>query len=189
MICSKCGRELSPNIPQTVNTSTNPELKEEVSNGKLFICECPECGTVNLVQPESFVYHDPEQKILIVLSSALLQSDGLEGYVCRQVKDVGSLMEKVRILEAGLDDIVMELCKYVTAQELNKDVELKFYKMDGPDSDITLTYPENGQMQMVSIGANVYSDCQGIVSRNAILKEKATGLVRVDAAWLSQFIG
>ena len=60
--------------------------------------------------------------------------------------------------------------------------------MDGADGEITLTYPENGQMQMLEIGHNVYTDCVGIVSRNPVLHERAQGLVRIDQAWVSQFI-
>ena len=60
--------------------------------------------------------------------------------------------------------------------------------MDGPDGEITLTYPEKGEMQMLVIGYNVYSDCAGIVDRNPILRESAKGLVRIDQPWVAQFI-
>jgi len=82
----------------------------------------------------------------------------------------------------------MEMCKFVTRGELNKDVDLKFFQIDGPDHEIILAYPENEQMQMVQIGFNVYEDSAAILRRNPDLTEKATGLVRIDRQWLESFM-
>lgn len=103
------------------------------------------------------------------------------------MKTVGDLMEKVKIFDAGLDDIVMELCKYITLQEIKKDVALKFFSIDGADSEINFTYPENGEMQLIAVGFNVYEDCAGIVQRNPAIKESARGLATIDPDWLSNF--
>ena len=187
MICPKCGREFAAPELRTLDVSKDPSLKESVKDGSLFVCRCPHCGTSSLA-PEPVLYHDPSAQLLIAYTSAPLSSEGLEGYTCRLVSSVGELIEKVKIFDAGLDDIALELCKYVTAQELKKNVSLKFLKMDGPDGEITLTYPEKGEMQMLVIGYNVYSDCVGILERNPVLHEKAQGLVRVDQDWVSQFI-
>ena len=70
---------------------------------------------------------------------------------------------------------------------MEKDVDLKFFKFDGADNEITLTYPENGQMQMIQIGFNVYEDCAGIIRRNPALREAASGMVRLDQEWLGRF--
>lgn len=187
MICSKCSKEFAAELPQSINVSDNPELKEAVMDGSFFVATCPECGAPSL-KTGNFVYHDPAERLLLVLSDAPISSPGLEGYTCRRVSDVGSLIEKVKIFNAGLDDVVMELCKYVTLMELGKDVRLKFLRTEGADSEIVLTYPENGQMQMIAVGSNVYSDCEGIVSRNPVIREKAAGLALIDGDWISQFL-
>ena len=174
MICSKCGAEFSAPDLRSINVDNDPALKAQVMDGSLFVVKCPRCGFSSLVT-EPILYHDPSQQLLIA-------------YTCRLVSSIGELIEKVKIFDAGLDDIALELCKYVTAQELKKDVSLKFLKMDGPDGEITLTYPEKGEMQMLVIGYNVYSDCAGIVDRNPILRESAKGLVRIDQPWVAQFI-
>ena len=101
---------------------------------------------------------------------------------------VGELIEKINIFDSGLDDVVIEMCKYVTRHELGKDVPLKFFKLNGADSEMTFTYPEDGQMQMVEVGFKVYGDCAGIVNRNPLMKEAAQGLVAVDSGWLSRFL-
>ena len=191
--CAKCGGNSPIKVYSSVNTAENPELKEDIRNGRAFVWECPVCGTANVLN-RPFLYTDPELKIIILLTGGLngegLSSSGeVRGYTTRQVASVGELIEKIKIFEAGLDDIAVEMCKYVTARELGKDVDLKFYKMEGADQELTLTYPEKGRMEMLEIGFNVYQDCCGILSRNPVIYEKAKGLVRVDQAWLSNFIG
>ena len=100
---------------------------------------------------------------------------------------VGDLVEKIKVFDAGLDDLVIEMCKFVTAQELKKDIPLKFAGMDGADNEMTFTYPEQGEMQMVAVGFNVYEDCAGILQRNPLIRESATGLAVIDQAWLTRF--
>ena len=109
---------------------------------------------------------------------------------------MGSLIEKVNIHDAGLDDVVMEMSKYITRMEIAgklSDKEkaeaimkapFKFYKMEGADNDITLSYPLDGQIQGVVIGFNVYEDCCGILQRNPSLRP-GKGFAKVDAEWLA----
>ena len=68
----------------------------------------------------------------------------LECYTLRLVREVGDLVEKVNIHACGLDDVLVEMCKYVTRLEMAdkqgrpdlQDDPLKFFKMDGPDNDL-----------------------------------------------------
>ena len=99
----------------------------------------------------------------------------------------GNEVEKINIFDSGLDDVVIEMCKYVTCHELGKDVRLKFFKLGGADSEMTFTYPEDGQMQMVEVGFKVYEDCAGIVNRNPAMRQAAAGLSEINQDWLSRF--
>ena len=208
-ICTNCREESRVEAYRSININETPELKEKVMDGSLFTWECPHCGRINLLQ-EPVLYHDPSRNLMIWLSgndslpqeriSALFASDeGLRGYTARLVDSIGDLIEKVKIFEAGLDDVIVEMCKYVTRLELCEnchdaakeaaisEAPFKFLKMDGSDGDITLAYPLDGQMQMVAIGFNVYEDCLGIERRNPALAEASSGLSRIDAQWLSEF--
>lgn len=130
---------------------------------------------------------DPDAQVIICLSSTPLVIDDMQGNTGRLVCEPGEMIEKLKIFDAGLDDIAIELCKFVTLGELKKDVDLKFLRVDGADNEIIFAYPENGQMQMLSIGINVYEDCCGIISRNPSLTSQK-GLVKVDQTWLSGFL-
>ncbi|NLZ18657.1 MAG: hypothetical protein GXY24_00065 [Bacteroidales bacterium] len=174
-------------MPQSVNAAVSPELKERVRNGSLFTWNCPHCGTSNLLKLP-FLYHDPTEKLMLVLTDAPVNADALpDGYTGRFVRSVGDLIEKLKIFDCGLDDLVIEMCKFVTAQELGKDVSLKFLKSDGADGEMTFTYPEKGQMELLAVGFNVYEDCAGILARNPQVRDAAKGLAEIDQAWLSRF--
>ena len=194
--CRRCGSEARHPAYNIINTAESPELKEKLLSGELFMWTCPACGTDNLLR-YPLLYHDPAQKLLLWLSdgnaaveekmaATIASEESLSVYTARIVDTPGDLIEKVKIYDAGLEDIPMEICKFVTRQELGKDVELKFFRMEGADHRILLTYPENGEMQVLEDGFSVYEDAAGIFRRNPQMK--ASGLVRVDSRWLENYI-
>ena len=186
--CGRCGLEHEVTLYPSINVQTSPELREKVKSGEIFVSECPHCGYREIIKYNT-LYHDPSERVIVCLTDVDFHSDGMEGYVCRKVSDVGSFIEKVKIFDAGLDDVTVEICKFVTRQELGKDADLKFFRFSGADNEITFTYPQDGQMEMVNIGFNVYEDCAAVVKRNPPLREGAAGMARVDADWLKQYIG
>ena len=205
--CSKCGQQHKVTVYRSINTSENPELKDKVKDGSLFLWECPHCGQVNLAKYET-LYHDPAAKLMVWLIPAgeisetqmqaiTMHTKAMGGYTLRRVNDMGSLMEKVLIAEAGLDDVVLEMCKYVTKLEMiQKSVGAEqknefmaatfhFYKSEGDGDErlLTFMYGLDGQMLGVNIGWNVYQDCAGILERNPQIKP-ADGFAKIDADWL-----
>ena len=216
-ICSKCSQSNEITIYKSINTADDPTLKGRVRDGSLFLWQCPHCGTVNLARYET-LYHDPEHKIMLWLapedkiSPAQMQAitnhtKAMGGYTLRLVGDMGELMEKVRIFDEGLDDAVVELCKWVTRREMaskgdpTKSLEAKqnketiekaafhFYGTEGEGEGriLILSYAAEGEMKGVKIGWNVYEDCKGILERNpAVLPGE--GFARIDSSWLASVI-
>lgn len=185
-ICQSCGKPFAVGLPDIINVSTDPDIKPAVMSGQVFLGECPHCGK-RQVLGGPVVYMDPAEKILIFLTENPLSLEDTQGYTARLVSKAGDLIEKVKIFDSGLDDVAIEMCKYVTRQELGKDADLKFLKMDGADNDLVFTFPEKGQMEMIAVGFNVYEDCKGIISRNPAIVERASGLVRIDSDWIAAF--
>lgn len=64
------------------------------------------------------------------------------------------------------------------------DARFKFYKMEGADNDITLTYPLDGQIQGISIGFNVYEDCRGIIKETPMSYRHRDSLLSIRNGWL-----
>ncbi len=185
MRCARCGAGAEWPVYRHIDAVADPELKAKVISGELFVFTCPSCGAKSLIG-SPVIYRD--EHLLACLSDRSLTVEGLEGVAGRLVSDVGSLIEKVKIFDAGLDDVPLEFCKFVTRQELGKDVDLKFLRLDGADNDIVFTYPEGGQMQMLAVGFNVYEDCRAIVGRNPDITEGLSGLVRIDRAWAEHIL-
>ena len=206
--CSKCGEQQKVTVYRSINISENPELKAKVRDGSLFLWECPHCGQVNLAKYET-LYHDPAGKLMVwflpsgeisetQMHAITMHTKAMGGYTLRRVNDMGSLMEKVLINDAGLDDVVIEMRKYVTKLEMvqksvgqdKKDEFMAsvfhFYRCEGEGEEriITFMYALDGQMQGVNIGWNVYQDCAGILERNPQITP-ADGFERIDADWLS----
>ena len=205
--CSKCGQQHKVIVYRSINIADNPELKAKVKDGSLFLWECPHCGQVNLAKYET-LYHDPSLKVMFWLIPAgeisesqmqaiTMHTKAMGGYTLRRVNDMGTLMEKVLIAEAGLDDVVLEMCKYVTKLEMvqksvgaeQKDEFMAsvfhFYRSEGEGDERVLTfmYALDGKMQGVNIGWNVYQDCAGILERNPQIRP-ADGFEKIDADWL-----
>jgi len=209
--CSKCGQQNKVTIYKSINISENPELKDKVRDGSLFLWECPHCGQMNLARYET-LYHDPASRIMLWLipqgeisetqmKAITMHTKAMEDYTLRRVNDMGSLMEKVLIKDEGLDDVVIEMCKYVTKMEMvqkmvgqdKKDefltAKFHFYRSNGEGEErlLTFMYPFEGQMLGVNIGWNVYQDCAGILERNPQIKP-ADGFERIDADWLESMM-
>ena len=51
--CTKCGAKDNITIYRSINVSENPELKDKVKDGSLFLWKCPSCGQVNLAKYET----------------------------------------------------------------------------------------------------------------------------------------
>lgn len=186
VICQHCGKPFPVGLPEIINVSADAELKASVLSGSIFLEECPHCGT-RQVLGGPLVYMDPEEHLLVFLTDKPLSLEDTQGYTARLVSKTGDLIEKVKIFDAGLDDVAVEMCKYVMRQEMGRDADFKFLKMDGADNDLVFTYPEKGRMEMMAVGFNVYEDCRGIISRNPVMASRAAGLVKVDADWISSF--
>ncbi len=190
------------NIYRSINAADDPELKQKVMDGSLFVWECPDCGQMNLVKYEC-LYHDPEKKLMVwLLPSGELpetemtaiqnHTNAMGDYTLRRVSDVTGLMEKVLLVEEGLDDRVMEMCKYVTKMELasksgDQDVtplmNMPMHFLRNEDGALVLTYPQDGRMTGCHIGMNVYEDCEGILERNED-SLRTEGFAKIDSDWI-----
>ena len=197
--CSNCSKTTEVSVPRSINTALDPELKNRVKDGSLFIWECPYCGRRNVAVSET-LYHDPSAKLMLWLlpgsgepfAEAQAAVKGLDGYTLRVVREVGELIEKINIADAGLEDTIIEMVKWVTRRELSAknpaaaDASLKFLRIEGADHDLVFAFPLEGNMQVVNVGFNVYEDARGIIARNPSVKP-SEGFSRVNSEWLERF--
>ncbi|MDI9490507.1 MAG: CpXC domain-containing protein [Saccharofermentanales bacterium] len=147
--CPFCNADITSEYDSTINVTQNPELKEELFSGRIFLRECSECEKdIQIIY--DFIYHDMDRKILLGFSrnpesfgeviSELMNSTDNEDfnfqtfyadYKIRAVADINDLFEKIYIFDDQLDDRAIELCKVFILQEWVDDPERKDLKIIG----------------------------------------------------------
>lgn len=145
--CTKCHFEGKMLMYESINVSLDPKCKQKILDNSLFEWKCPQCGEEYTIL-YGFLYHDMEKKIMIsfdpretpeeltqkVEMPSLPQEFHMDGYQYRIVHGLNNLKEKLFILDAGLDDRVIEAFKMAMLphiQEKKKDVEnIAFYGMN-----------------------------------------------------------
>jgi hypothetical protein len=128
-ICSKCGKPSKIPIWENINVDLNPELKEKVVDGSLFLVSCPYCSFQQRVECP-VLYHDQTRKYVVWWFPK--DSNGkqnytdeeinqfipiISGYRLRIVATLNELREKIFIFDHTLDDRVIEILKFMVWKE------------------------------------------------------------------------
>lgn len=119
--CMKCQKVYDIETYDSISVATDPDLKEKCLSGEIFQYECPHCHETYMLSYPC-LYIDAEKKFLLWLSdedylkevSVLSVNKELndKGFTLRRCLDIKSFIEKLQILDDGLDDRAVELAKY-----------------------------------------------------------------------------
>ncbi len=132
--CPKCGNSQSFTIWNSINTDIDPTLKDSLVNRKLQQTDCEVCGHSSVVN-YPMLYHDMSHKTLVYHLSGLnveqLEAEEFEhlfdGYEFRTVDNWNGMIEKIKLLDANLDDRAIELFKMVVLGQLEVDLDSPLY--------------------------------------------------------------
>ena len=177
-ICSKCGKPSEITIWENINVDLNPELKEKVVDGSLFLTSCPYCSFKQRVE-NPVLYHDQTRKYVIWWFPR--DSNGkqnytdeeinryipiISGYKLRIVATLNELREKIFIFDHELDDRVIEILKFMVWLEYLETKGVKpnqiFYSNSPEESNkqsIEFVYvtPDGGPRWICAQGKNAYA--------------------------------
>lgn len=159
--CPKCNTKHPFMMWESINTMLDPEMKQAVRDKSAFLFECPECGTkTNTDYPT--LYHQMEDRIMIHYVQTdededsiknMLKGDGENSmfkdmldadYLIRIVRSQNEFLEKLHILDAGLDDRVIEVIKTIVWASFNEahpeydDIKLLYCRDNDEDSLVIL---------------------------------------------------
>lgn len=149
--CPSCGKPVVARVHRSVDATREPELEEQLLDGRLFRFACPACGHVTRVVDPELVYRDAKRDLVVqldALGTVEATKTPAEAKTTRVVRDSNALIEKVKIGRAGLDDRIVEALKLVARQTLGPDAEgkrLLFEALDGEG--------EAARLRFVLIGA------------------------------------
>lgn len=146
--CIHCNFEQHFSFYPSVNVTEDPGLKSKVLDGLINKNTCVSCGKENHVESDIF-YQDHEHKILIEMSFstridenlhanklALIEAFENQGYIYRKVYSYCDFVEKIKIFDKKLNDVVIQRIKNsvkLTMIQLSKKV---FNKEHGVEVNI-----------------------------------------------------
>lgn len=127
--CPVCQHTSERNIPLYINTQLHPHFVQALLTNQLYLFECPSCGAKRQIEVQ-MVYHDPIDQTLILVLPGIGRDFGkpetylkrilpdatlnLDDYRLRIVPNMASLIEKIQIFDAELNDKVVEIVKLLS---------------------------------------------------------------------------
>jgi hypothetical protein len=173
--CPGCGAEIGVDTYEFIDVSADPEYKEKIMDGSLFMAKCPECGADTLVE-YPVMYMDPEKKLTIYMaqqhepdlldqlnSLEVPEGDLDEEAIFRVVSDGAELLEKILMADGKRDDRVMELYKAIVAENIKEEwpqirPENMLYFLEGDEEYFIVWDFQNpmGEQLTINIDENLY---------------------------------
>jgi hypothetical protein len=156
--CPRCGREQTVTLCEAINVKTDAGLRDQLMANQLNVVACPGCS-VSFRVDKPLLYQDPDRRISIHLMPA--KADGIEaaerqfsewmtqlhstlpaGVNMPAVHLVFSrieMVERIFLLEAGLNERIIEYIKYLiyTKNANRLDPTRKALLFDAHDSTET----------------------------------------------------
>ncbi len=120
--CPACFEDNSFKICSHIDISENPELKDQIFDRSLFKFSCPQCGEEILVSYDC-IYTDSDKNFMVALVSNQEEATTLvaDGYTLRVVRSINELVEKIALMEDGIDDRVIELYKIMLEDQFEEE--------------------------------------------------------------------
>jgi hypothetical protein len=136
--CPACGAKQDAELVQSINTQTNPKDKQRLLDGELNVLACS-CGKRTQLAA-NVLFHDPDAQYYCQVvpggdramdeAAAAFAASGVSGTL-RLVPSLNALVEKVKLLDAGLEDWAIEMAKVLLLASIGElDRVLLFSAID-----------------------------------------------------------
>lgn len=203
IICPNCNHEQELHVTPTVNVTLDPDMKEKVLSGEIFLFTCENCGFSGFAG-FPFIYEDKETNggFLIYMEPGCEDREvGVDGDVADQVllqnmtmrlvTNINELKEKIFIFEAGLDDRVVELFKMLALSKMKSDEadqipdELRFSKLDtvdGVEKIFFAAFADEQYLGVLELPYELYQSC--LITGEPIWDYPINECGMVDQQWV-----
>lgn len=139
--CPNCNTTGEKEMHSRICISEHPDAKPQILSGAFFEWTCPGCKRRFFIE-DIFLYNDDENKFMVYLISGYtkrrqevptllktLDNYDTKGSTLRVSSSFVDFVEKIRILQVGLDDRVVETMKAVYAQIYSQNHDENVYNM------------------------------------------------------------
>lgn len=198
--CPRCGAQSEVKIYQSVSVNSEPTLKADIFDEKLFKWRCSACGNeARLTYP--ILYNDVKGKFMVYFIPGVdrfqISNDELEkeyghllGVVKRSAGIFNEFKEKIFIFESGLDDMAVELTKLAMSESVSKKLGtpaiegyLSMYNRETNTMGFTFFVGKNNEPYIQSTRLEIYGKSIRIVEEMAKKDRKLPGFLRIDREW------
>lgn len=186
--CPACGAKHDGELVQSINTQTNPKDKERLLAGDLNVLACS-CGKRTQLAA-NVLFHDPDAHYYCQVvpggeramdeAAAAFAASGVSGTL-RLVPSLNALVEKVKVLDAGLIDWAVEMTKVLLLASIGElDRVLLFEAVDNDAGVLRwVMFDEEGRTpERVSSPLVAY---EKLAARTA--SKPSDSELRIDRAW------
>ncbi|MBQ7960256.1 MAG: CpXC domain-containing protein [Clostridia bacterium] len=188
--CPACFEDSSFEIYTAIDAKSSPELKEKIFNRDIFKFSCRECGEEILVAYDC-TYTDEENKYIVaLLSDEKENSDSnmtVDGYTLRIVRSINEFVEKLALIEDGIDDKVTELYKIMLEDQFEDErpgskILGIYYGGKNPDDNSLLFFiiTENAENCRATLSPETYN---AIANQFKATAEKYNDISEVNRLW------
>ena len=190
--CPVCMWHMQKTSDTLIIPEFETDLKKLLMEGRYFHLHCPRCGT-KIGYYHTCVYTDKKHGFVLMMKP---EKEAKEAdhhfYQGEQLKKryvfcEEEIAEKISILEAGLDDRVIEVLKlkvYIQAKKAGRKLdEIQFYDVDQDSESIWFTAMEEEMQTMMAVTMQSY---QTLLKQ--LPKEDWDHFVSVDLSWALAYI-
>ena len=179
--CPACSKEHDCELVQTVSARDNPEDKARLLAGELNVLACS-CGKRTQLAAQ-LLYRDPDRETFVQVcpggedalaaGAAAFAASGVSGTL-RVVPTQNALVEKVKILDAGLADGAIEMMKVLVLASIQELERVLLF--DAADGELIhwILFDEDGRAERVSSPRSGYE---------RLAAREPPRELRVDRAW------
>ncbi len=190
--CPSCGKNGVLNQCKLIDINKNPELRSKIFSRDIFNYTCKNCGEKILVA-YNCMFFDEENKNIIYLNTdesdyeENLNKYKLSGYSLRIVRTINGFIEKIAMLEDGVDDRVIELYKLLFEEQFEEqkpELELIsiFYAGRNLNDDKLHFYfiTDNGENCETTLSLDTY---RNLYEHFISTKFASDDFAEIDAEW------
>ncbi|HJJ42316.1 MAG TPA: CpXC domain-containing protein [Methanocorpusculum sp.] len=206
IVCPKCGAEQMIHVVPSVNVTRDPDMREKVISGDLFMFTCDKCGFCGYAG-FPFIYEDKETAggFLIYMEpdcedrAVGIEAPDIADQIIyrdtpkRLVTNVNALKEKIFLFEEGLDDRVMELFKTLALTKLESDDEehkpdellfTEFDRTEGSENIMLAAFKEGRYLGVLELPYQLYQSC--VITGDPIWDVQLKDCCAVDQIWIAE---
>lgn len=155
--CPQCGTAFEIEQWNVINAQKQPELCEKIMNGSLFLQTCPHCGT-RVHAAYTCIYSNEEKKFLVSFQPSEQEPAAtpiVPNYTLRLEHTLLGFFERIRILEYGLDDLTIDMVRYLLTAQLSRQFPEKHItrlSFDNADNEnIFFQYDSSNPSEQIQI--------------------------------------